>query len=87
MFAPTFFMYFESESNTEFQSYENAFLYSYNVIMGSDITDLTISTTNGKILTGGLSLLNLVFFGFIASIITITIQLKIQKAKSGRKPY
>jgi len=79
-------MLFESSTNNEFQTYENSFLYTYGIIVGTKFTNSTASTFESQILMGGLSLLNLVFFGFIASIITISAEIRVLARRSGRKP-
>jgi hypothetical protein len=78
-------MLFESSTNNEFRTYDNSFLYTYGIVVGTKFTNSTASTLGSQILMGGLSLLNLVFFGFIASIITISVEIRVLERGSGRK--
>ncbi len=84
IFGPLLFINFEKNSNSEFSTYENAFLYNYGIVIGTELTNSTVSTIESKIVVGAFSLLNLIFFGFIAAIITTTIEIKLNSQKSSR---
>lgn len=74
-FGPLAFMGFESKENNEFSKYENAFIFNYEVIMGAELTDFVVTSTESKIVVGIFSLLNLIFVGFIAAIIITTLEI------------
>jgi hypothetical protein len=59
--------------------------YCFQVATGAQITNTTSPTTNvGKLISGLLGLMNLVFFGFIASIITCSIEIDIKHGRMAR---
>jgi len=73
--GPLIFIYLESGTNSQLTDYVGSFMYNYEIITGTEITNSTTITVGGKIVTGIFSLLYLVFFGFIAAIIMTTIEI------------
>ena len=69
-------VYFENLHNNQI-GYDESFLYNYEIITGTDLTDIKLLSNEGKLFAGFLSLLKLVFFGFITTIIITTIEIKI----------
>ena len=73
--------YVESSHNTKLRDYGSNLVFIYKAITNADVTDATVITNDGKIIIGVFALLNLVFFGFIAAIITTSVEIMIAKQK------
>jgi asparagine N-glycosylation enzyme membrane subunit Stt3 len=82
--SPYLLLLFESSTNNQMTTYWATFEYTYEIIMGVDISKASIITSEGKILVGILALFKLIFLGFLASIVTTYIQLKIKLEKVPR---
>ena len=74
--GPAIITSYESASNENLKEYWDAFFYNYQVITGSELTDVKVISDGGKIVVGILSLLYLVFFSFIAGIVMTSIEIK-----------
>jgi hypothetical protein len=63
----------ESSTNKKIRDYPSAITFLCKIITGvDDLTDAKVQTTGGKIIAGIFGLLNLIFIGFVAAIITTT---------------
>lgn len=74
--APYIITTFESDVNEDLAEYWNAFIFNYEVITGAELTDASPQTNQIKALVGILSLLYLVFFGFIVGLVTTSVQIR-----------
>ncbi len=75
--SPLFFMYFESSETPAFGNYPTAFVYNFQTMINSELSDYTIITIEGKTVQGILSFFYLIFIGFIGIIITISVQIAV----------
>lgn len=75
----------ERSVNSSITSELDGIGYCLQVATGAKINTATVPTTNaGKLISGILGLMNLVFFGFIASIITCSIEINIKDKRMAR---
>jgi hypothetical protein len=75
----------ERSVNSSITSELDGIAYCFQVATGAKIANTTVTTTNvGKLISGILGLMNLVFFGFIASIITCWIEISIKDKRMSR---
>ena len=72
-------MGFESNEDDEFKDYDSAFIFNYEIIMGAELSDSVVSTPESKVVVGIFSLLNLIFVGFIAAIIIVSLEIIVMK--------
>jgi len=77
--------YAERTVNPSIASELDGIAYCFQVATGARFTNATAPTTNGgKLISALLGLMNLVFFGFIASIITCSIEIDIKHRRMAR---
>jgi len=75
----------EGSSNPGLSNLFSSLEYVIGVVTQSQISSATVQTQAGRIITVILSLLNLVFFGFIASIIVTTIDIRTKASRLPRR--
>jgi hypothetical protein len=77
--------YAERSVNSSIRSELDGIAYCFQVATGARVTNATAPNTSvGKLISAILGLMNLVFFGFIASIITCSIEIDIKQKRLGR---
>ena len=70
----------EGPTNPELSDYGLASQYALSVALRSPVSNVTVRTPIGRTLTVVLSFLNLVFFGFIASIVATSVQIQVKRS-------
>ena len=77
--GPFILLNIESKIKENLENYADAFLYNFQSITNTQVTNVTLERYEAKILIGIMALFNLIFFGFIAAIIVIWVEIIVLK--------